>query len=239
MIIFKALSQLCSDRLHEFCFFISIYFELNPQISCTYLDIFLAIHVLFGLPLSLGRPSTCIAKLFLPSIVVGLRWIYPNRLERVSLNLSPIVATRYCSWKRSFLILSFLVLPHIHLNILIFAKSISCICCLLIGQHSARLVWSNRCLVKSSLQSRWHSAVTKVSTSTILLLSYVRHLHQSPHPIFILFDQLDVSKIQDPCYLGKNHKFRSKHGMKSQDGCRLDSKLNLKYFELFGEPNHS
>ena len=50
-------------------------------------------------------------------------------------NFISYVATPKCSRKRSFLILSFLFLPHIYLNILISATSILCICCFLIGQH--------------------------------------------------------------------------------------------------------
>ena len=96
-----------------------------------------SIHILLGLPLPLGGPSTCIAKLLLTSTIIVQCWTCPSHFKQVSLFLSPIDATHKCTQKQSFLILSFLVLPHIHLNIHISAASILSICCFLIGQHYA------------------------------------------------------------------------------------------------------
>lgn len=56
--------------------------------------------------------------------------------------------------------------------------------------------------------------------------------------VFDYLDQLDRSKeIKIHVKWGKINKFGSKHGMKGQDRCKLDSKLNSKYYELFGHPN--
>ena len=84
----------------------------------------------------LKAPSTCIQKLFYTSVIGGLRWTCPNHLKQVPLNLSPIDAPPKCSQVRSFLILSFLVLPRIHHNILISTTLSFCMFCFLIDHHS-------------------------------------------------------------------------------------------------------
>ena len=94
-------------------------------------------QVNFGLPLVLLAPSTCIVSLRLTGAVIGLRCTCPNHLNRLSLILSPIGATPKLPRMNSFLILSFLVLPLSHLNILISATLVLCMCCLLAAQHSA------------------------------------------------------------------------------------------------------
>ena len=93
-------------------------------------------YVLLGLLL----PSTSIAKPFLIGAIVGLHWTCPNYLKWFFfffLILFPIDVNPKCSRTHSFLILSFLVLPHIYLNTFISATSILYICCFLIDQHSA------------------------------------------------------------------------------------------------------
>ena len=95
IVIIKALSQLCWGGLYEFCFSIPIY--LKPYLHFLRSISTTAIHVLFVLSLSLGGPSTFIAKLFLTGAVVGLRWICPNNHKRVYLILFPLDAAPKCS----------------------------------------------------------------------------------------------------------------------------------------------
>lgn len=108
------------DRLFEFNFSIPTY----PNQFLIYVTLFLNLswpvpYVLFGISVLFDGLSTYIKKKepFLNSAFVGLCWIYPNHLKWVSLDLSfilqNILKTAY------FLIISFLILPDIHLNILI------------------------------------------------------------------------------------------------------------------------
>ena len=69
IVIIKALSRLCWGWLHELYISIPIYPEPNPQTSCTSSIYFNYIHIPFGLPLPLGGPSTCVAKLLLTGMM--------------------------------------------------------------------------------------------------------------------------------------------------------------------------
>ncbi|MFS8019635.1 hypothetical protein Hanom_Chr15g01406051 [Helianthus anomalus] len=79
-------------------------------------------HVIFGLPLLL-LPCTASVSTILTGSDVCLLLTCPNHLSLPSLILSEILATPNLSLKTSFLILSNLVCPHIHLSILIYATS--------------------------------------------------------------------------------------------------------------------
>ena len=95
------------------------------------------IHVPFGQPLLLGRPSTCIEKIRLTNVVAFLSWTCPKTHRRASLNLLLIVATLKCSQMHPISGSIFPNLPHMRLNILIFATLILCMHWFLIGQHSS------------------------------------------------------------------------------------------------------
>ncbi|MFS8031458.1 hypothetical protein Hanom_Chr17g01546161 [Helianthus anomalus] len=79
-------------------------------------------QVIFGLPLLL-LPSTVSVSTILIGSVICLLLTCPNHLNLPSLILSEIQATPNLTLKTSFLILSNLVCPHIHLSILISATS--------------------------------------------------------------------------------------------------------------------
>ena len=133
IIIIKALSQLCWGRLHKSCFSIPIYLEQNLQLNCNSSDIFLISHCTSSLsypfPFVGHLPSysnfcwlsTFISKLFLTGVVAGLHWTCLNHLKWILLILSLVNAISKCSRNLSFIILSYLVLPYIYLNILIYA----------------------------------------------------------------------------------------------------------------------
>ena len=84
-------------------------------------------------PHFLEGPLSYIQKLFLTSAIVSVCWTLPNYLKQVSLFLSLINATFKCSQIHSILILSFLILPHIYLNIVIIATLIFRMCFFIIG----------------------------------------------------------------------------------------------------------
>ena len=120
------------------------------------------IHALFGLPLPLGGPFTCITRLFLISDIAGLRWTCPNNLKQVYSNFIPywwypqVLSKAIIS---NFVLLSFyhaststfssLLHPFLHMLLLDLPKSCP------IGHY-----WSNHYRVKISLQSYWRSSVT-------------------------------------------------------------------------------
>ncbi|MFS7916751.1 hypothetical protein Hanom_Chr03g00181011 [Helianthus anomalus] len=79
-------------------------------------------QVIFGLPLLL-LPSTVSVSTILIGSVIYLLLTCPNHLNLPSLILSEIQTTPNPALKTPFLILSNLVCPHIHLNILISATS--------------------------------------------------------------------------------------------------------------------
>lgn len=87
------------SHVNSIYLFWSILNQLLRQV--TWLQIYLlifrsiciaSIYVLFGLPLPLVMPSTCIAKIFLTNAIASLRWTCLNHPERVSLIFLPIDA---------------------------------------------------------------------------------------------------------------------------------------------------
>ena len=94
-------------------------------------------HVKFGLP----RPLLTFSARFIRPLCTGasggLRWICPNHLRRCWTSFSSIGATPSLSRISSFRTRSFLVWPHIHLNMRISATPNCWICRLFVGQHSA------------------------------------------------------------------------------------------------------
>src|SRR6185503_6232469 len=89
----------------------------------------------FGLPLPL-LPTTCISFTTLTASVSSLLNTCPSHLNLFSPILSTIEATPILPLIYSFLILSSLVTPLIHLNILISATLILCSIFLPTAQHS-------------------------------------------------------------------------------------------------------
>ncbi len=78
-----------------------------------------SINVIFYLPLPSFVPSTWINSFFLIGTLISLLWTWSNHLKRLSFIFSSIEATPIFKQISSFRILSFLVVPLIHLNILI------------------------------------------------------------------------------------------------------------------------
>ena len=87
---------------------------LKLQLVISFLII--SIHVSLGLPLPLALPWIVKRSLFLTGASKGFHCMCPNNRNRFSLILSSIGATPTISRICSFRILSFKVLPHIHLN---------------------------------------------------------------------------------------------------------------------------
>ena len=118
----------------------------------------ISIHVLFGLPLCLEGPSTCIEKLFLLSALAALHWTCPTISNASLLTFKYsywcYTTTPKCFRMRSFLILSLLDYQnpsqyshHCGTHFLhVFYLDWQIFCSI---SHS----WSNGCLLKFFLQS--------------------------------------------------------------------------------------
>ncbi|XBI46280.1 hypothetical protein VPH35_110569 [Triticum aestivum] len=78
-------------------------------------------HVKFGLPRPILTFSARFSHPLCTGASGGLRWICPNHLRRCWTSFSSIGATPTLSRISSFRTRSFLVWPHIHLNICISA----------------------------------------------------------------------------------------------------------------------
>lgn len=124
---FKPISSMSLVQLSQLCWvdYMNSVSQIRSILSqilewgCTSLDLTFdtSIPVLFSLPLFLSKPSTCIENIFLTGVVASVHWTCPNPLKQVYLNLSPIIVTPKFFQMRSFIILTLLVLPHIHLNL--------------------------------------------------------------------------------------------------------------------------
>ena len=105
--------------------------------SSNFISFFItSIQVFFGLPLNFLPCSMSIFSTLLTDASIGLRPMWPNHHKRFSLILSPIGTTPTRLRISTFLTLSVLVLPHIHLNIHISTTLIFYVGCFLLVQHS-------------------------------------------------------------------------------------------------------
>ena len=141
-IIIKALSQLCQGcqgQAHKFC-------SPSHTILSQFLRQFtlLQIYSYYFHPCSLQHTPFSLRvhqptqKKFSSSAPL-LACVGRSKLYYVNSSPMDVTFKRYFrsrSRSRSFLIQSFLVLPHIHLKILIFGTFIFCMCRFLIGLHS-------------------------------------------------------------------------------------------------------
>ena len=118
----KPLSQsIRVSYMNHFMTLSSIKGQMFTEIQSNHIIFYYRIHVNFSLPLSLVMSLPIIILLLLITTLVRLQHICSNHLSLISLSLSLIGASPTMSRMLIFLVLSFLILSHIYLNILISA----------------------------------------------------------------------------------------------------------------------